>query len=79
MIGGAERNALQVLLHFARHEGAHVEVLALTAEEGRFRTDLNAAGIPWHPYPVHWFGGKVRKAQTLTGLALRLGGCGRTC
>jgi glycosyltransferase involved in cell wall biosynthesis len=72
VMGGAERNALQVLLHFARHEGAHVEVLALTAEEGRFRTDLNAAGIPWHPYPVHWFGGKARKAQTLAGLAVRL-------
>jgi glycosyltransferase involved in cell wall biosynthesis len=72
VMGGAERNALQVLLHFARHEGAHVQVLALTAEEGRFRTDLNAAGIPWHPYPVHWFGGKARKAQTLAGLAVRL-------
>jgi glycosyltransferase involved in cell wall biosynthesis len=72
VMGGAERNALQVLLHFANHEGAHVEVLALTAEEGRFRTDLNAAGIPWHPYPVHWFGGKARKAQTLGRLALRL-------
>lgn len=72
VMGGAERNALQVLLHFARHEGAHVEVLALTAEEGRFRTDLKAAGIPWHPYPVHWFGGRARKAQTLSRLALRL-------
>ena len=72
VMGGAERNALQVLLHFARHEGAEVEVLALTAEEGRFRTELGAAGIPWHPYPVHWFGGRARKLRTLAALALRL-------
>ncbi|MDX6370944.1 MAG: hypothetical protein QOG93_2446 [Gaiellaceae bacterium] len=72
VMGGAERNALQVLLHFARHEGAEVEVLALTAEEGRFRTDLNVAGIPCHLYPVHWVGGKARKMRTLAALALRL-------
>jgi glycosyltransferase involved in cell wall biosynthesis len=72
VMGGAERNALQVLLHFARHEGADVEVLALTAEAGRFRSEVNAAGIPWHPYQVHWFGGKARKARTLAELSLRL-------
>jgi glycosyltransferase involved in cell wall biosynthesis len=72
VMGGAERNALQVLLHFARHEGADVEVLALTAEAGRFRNEVNAAGIPWHPYQVHWFGGKARKARTLAELSLRL-------
>ena len=72
VMGGAERNALQVLRHFAQHEGAEVAVLALTAEQGRFRTEVEAAGIPWHPYPVHWFGGKARKARTLAGLALRL-------
>ena len=37
VMGGAERNMLQVLLHLAHDEGARVDVLALTAEEGRFR------------------------------------------
>jgi glycosyltransferase involved in cell wall biosynthesis len=72
VLGGAERNALQVLLHFAHEEGAVVEVLALTDEDGRFRTALNAAGIPWHSYPVHWIGGKASKVRTLAALALRL-------
>ena len=72
VMGGAERNALQVLLHFAHDEGARVDVLALTAEEGRFRTAVNDAGIAWHPFPVHWFGGRAQKGRTLMRLAVRL-------
>ena len=72
VMGGAERNMLQVLLHLAHNEGAKVDVLALTAEEGRFRTAVQDAGIAWHAYPVHWFGGKVYKSRTLARLALRL-------
>ena len=72
VMGGAERNMLQVLLHLAHNEGAKVDVLALTAEEGRFRTAVQDAGIAWHAYPVHWFGGKVYKSCTLARLALRL-------
>ena len=72
VMGGAERNMLQVLLHLAHDEGARVDVLALTAQEGRFRTAVQDAGIAWHAYPVHWFGGKVYKSRTLARLALRL-------
>ena len=72
VMGGAERNALQVLLHLAHDEGARVDVLALTAEEGRFRTAVNDAGIAWHPFPVHWFGGRGPEGPTLARLAVRL-------
>ena len=72
VMGGTERNALQMLLHLAEKERAFVEVLALTGEDGRFRKAVEESGIRWHAYPVHWFGGKRYKARTLGRLALRL-------
>lgn len=71
-LGGAERNAFQVARHLAQEEGAQVEVVALTDEKGRFRDHIEALDIVWHPFPVHWVGGKLAKARALERLALRL-------
>ncbi len=72
VMGGAERNALQVTRHLAREEGAHVEVFSLTDREGRFRDEVEKLGIVWHTSRVDWFGSRSYKARTLARVALRL-------
>ena len=72
VLGGAERSALEVARHLRDEEGAHVEVLAFTAEDGRYRESVEELGIPWHVFPLTWHGGRIAKARSLAGLALRL-------
>lgn len=36
----------------AEVEGARVDVLLLTAENGRFREAIGEAGAAWHPFPL---------------------------
>jgi len=72
VMGGAERNALEVIQHLTSEEGAIVEVFALTDQEGRFRDEVEKLGIAWHTSRVHWFGSRSYKARTLARVALRL-------
>ncbi len=72
VLGGAERSALELARHLRHHEGAHVDVLAFTTEDGRFREAVEESGIKWHPFSLTWHGGRVEKARSLAELALRL-------
>jgi glycosyltransferase involved in cell wall biosynthesis len=72
VLGGAERQAFNLMRHLQHEQGASVEVLALTGEHGRFREAVKELGVPWHPFPVHWTGSKPAKLATLANLALRL-------
>jgi glycosyltransferase involved in cell wall biosynthesis len=72
VLGGAERQAFNLMRHLLREERAKVEVLALTAEHGRFRDAVEELGVRWHPLPVHWVGGRAGKLRTLVRLALHM-------
>jgi glycosyltransferase involved in cell wall biosynthesis len=71
VLGGAERHALAVARQLFA-EGAQVEVLALTDEDGRFRAAAEAEGIGWHPCRIEWRGGRAEKARELARLAVAL-------
>jgi len=71
VLGGTERTVLRVANEIIR-EGAHVEIVALTDAEGRFRDEVRALRIPWHPVRVDWSGGRVAKTVQLALLASRL-------
>ncbi len=72
ILGGAERSVLTLARHLREREGAEVDVLAFTAEGGRFREAVEELGIPWHPYPLTWHGGRRSKVRSLAGLTSRL-------
>ncbi len=71
-LGGAEGNALAVARYLRDREGAEVEVLALTAEQGRAREAAEAAGIPWRAAPVVWAGRRRDKGWELARLVAAL-------
>jgi len=72
VMGGAERNVLEVIQHLTSEERAIVEVFALTDQQGRFRDEVEKLGIAWHTSGVHWFGSRFSKTRTLARVALRL-------
>ena len=74
VLGGAERSALSTA-EYLRHElGVDVQVLALTAEDGRTRQMFSALGVPWHTHPTDWHGGRWAKGMQLVSLVRRLRG-----
>jgi glycosyltransferase involved in cell wall biosynthesis len=72
VLGGSERQALQLARHLARVEGAEVEVRALTADDGRAVQLFRAEHIPWKGRRVRLRRGKTRTFATLAGIALDL-------
>lgn len=72
VLGGSERQALQLAQHLVRVEGATVEVRALTADDGRAVRLFRAHDIPWHGRRVRLRPGKMRTLATLAGIALDL-------
>ena len=72
VIGGSERQALQLAQHLVRVEGAKVEVRALTADDGRAVRLFRANDIPWHERRVRWRRGETRTIATVAGIALDL-------
>jgi glycosyltransferase involved in cell wall biosynthesis len=72
VLGGAERSALATAEYLADEEGAAVEVVGLTSEDGRARRMFRALGIPWHAQPTDWHGTRQTKARQLGALAWRL-------
>jgi glycosyltransferase involved in cell wall biosynthesis len=72
VLGGSERQALQLARHLAQVEDAEVEVRALTADDGRAVQLFRAEGIPWEGRRVRLRRGKVRTLATLAGIALDL-------
>jgi glycosyltransferase involved in cell wall biosynthesis len=71
VLGGAERQTLGLIRHLIQ-TGAHVEVVALTDESGRFRDEVEGERVPWHGVPLHWDGGRSAKVRKLARLALTL-------
>ncbi|MER3488187.1 MAG: hypothetical protein C4307_05460, partial [Chloroflexota bacterium] len=67
-LGGAERSALALARHLRDAEGAEVEVVALTAEEGRAAEVAGSLGLPWLALPVHWAPSRRRKVAELARL-----------
>ncbi len=72
VLGGSERQALQLARHLVRVEGADVEVRALTADDGRAIELFRADGIPWTGRRVRLRRSRVRTVTTLAGIALDL-------
>lgn len=72
VLGGSERQALQLARHLVRVEGADVEVCALTADDGRAIELYRAEGIPWNGRRVRLRRSRVRTIMTLSGIALDL-------
>jgi len=72
VLGGSERQALQLAQHLVRVEGATVEVRALTADDGRAVRLFRAEDIPWQGRRVRWRRGKTRTIATLVGIAFDL-------
>jgi glycosyltransferase involved in cell wall biosynthesis len=72
VLGGSERQALQLGRHLARVEGAEVEVRALTADDGRAAQLFRAEQIPWKGRRVRLRSGRTRTLATLGGIALDL-------
>ncbi len=71
-LGGAERNALRLAGHLGSRHGAEVEVLALTARDGRARRLWLEHGIAWYGEDLSWGGGRSHKARVLGTLVRRL-------
>ena len=71
VLGGAERAALDAAIALAGL-GARVDVLALTAEDGRGRAIFREHGFPWHVERVSWHGGRLAKAAQLARLTRAL-------
>jgi glycosyltransferase involved in cell wall biosynthesis len=71
VLGGSERQTLALIRHLVG-VGAGVEVVALTSDRGRFRDNVEAAGVAWHAVPLHWDGGRSAKVRKLARLALTL-------
>lgn len=72
VMGGTERNALELMRYLIDEEGASVEVLSLTDRGGRFRDEVEKLGIAWHPSRGHSFQGGISQARTLARVAIRL-------
>jgi glycosyltransferase involved in cell wall biosynthesis len=71
-MGGAERQALQLVRLLKEERGAHVEVLAFTDERGRFRDAVERLGVTWRSSPLNWSGSRPAKLRELLLLAARL-------
>lgn len=72
VLGGAERQALQLARHLASVEDAEVEVFALTDEDGRAAQLFRAEGISWRGRRTRLGRGRGRTAATLLGIAASL-------
>ena len=74
VVGGAERNAINLASHFSRAEGATVEICALDDRPGRARAIAEEEGIRWTSVRMPWTGGRSAKAFSLVSAARVLRG-----
>jgi glycosyltransferase involved in cell wall biosynthesis len=65
ILGGAERNALDLAIHLAREDRADVQIVALDDRPGRSRAIAESEGIPWSCIRTPWVGGKLTKTASL--------------
>jgi glycosyltransferase involved in cell wall biosynthesis len=72
VLGGAERNAIELAARFARVDGATVTICALDDTPGRAREVAEAEGITWRSVRMPWVGSRVAKAFSLLRVALVL-------
>src|SRR5947199_10767468 len=72
VLGGAERQALLVASHLARHEGASVAVCALTDGEGSAKSLSHERGIPWRSLPLSWADSRLERIRRLADFMLTL-------
>lgn len=72
VLGGAERNAIDLAVRFARVDGAEVAICALDDRPGRGRAVAESEGIPWTSVRTSWFGGRVPKVVSLLRVARAL-------
>jgi glycosyltransferase involved in cell wall biosynthesis len=72
VLGGAERNAIDLAVRFARIDGATVHILALDRRAGRARTVAAEEGISWTSVPTPWVGSRFARSLSLLRVALAL-------
>lgn len=72
VLGGAERNAIDLAVHFSRYDGAEVAICALDDHPGRARRVAEAEGIPWTSVRTPWVGSRWSRAVSLLRVALAL-------
>jgi glycosyltransferase involved in cell wall biosynthesis len=69
VLGGAERNAIDLAARFARVGGATVAICALDDHPGRARVVAEAEGIAWTSVRTPWLGSRATKMMSLARLA----------
>jgi glycosyltransferase involved in cell wall biosynthesis len=72
VLGGAERNAIDLAVRFARVDGAEVAICALDDRPGRARAVAEAEGIPWTSVRTPWVGGRAGRVLSLLRVARSL-------
>jgi glycosyltransferase involved in cell wall biosynthesis len=72
VLGGAERNAIDLAVRFARVDGATVTICALDDRPGRAREIAEPEGITWRSVRIPWVGSRAAKAVSLLRMALIL-------
>ena len=72
LVGGAERNALELAVDLKRSHAAVVEICALDDRPGEGPAAAARHGIPWRTIRVPWSRGRGRKAGELARAAVAL-------
>lgn len=72
VLGGAEREALQIALYLNRHCGSEVAFCALHGSEGPLREAAARQGLPWYVVDTTWSKKRPRNALALVRAASRL-------
>jgi glycosyltransferase involved in cell wall biosynthesis len=71
VLGGAERNTIELAVHFER-EGAEVVICALDGRPGRARVVAESLGLHWITAPTPWVGGQLERSVSLVRVARSL-------
>jgi glycosyltransferase involved in cell wall biosynthesis len=72
VLGGAERNTIELAVRFERDEGADVAICALDEVPGRARVVAKSHGLRWITVPTPWVGSHLERSQSLLGVVRAL-------
>jgi glycosyltransferase involved in cell wall biosynthesis len=72
VLGGAERNTIDLARRFASTDGASVHIFALDDRAGRARAVAESEGVTWTSVPTPWVGGRLARSASLVRVALSL-------